>query len=69
MIAFSSFGSTEQPQYLREYLANAAGASGIRRVRPAGLALWETTGQLLDAGCGNGEVATLTMWVAAGTKA
>lgn len=57
MTVISSFGSTEQPQYLREYLASAATASGIRRVRAAGLALWDITGQLLDAGCGNGEVA------------
>lgn len=52
-----SFGNTEQPPLLREYLAGAATSTGIRRVRATGLALWDVTGQLLDAGCGNGEVA------------
>ncbi|MFG1606101.1 methyltransferase domain-containing protein [Actinoplanes sp. NPDC049265] len=54
-----SFDSQEQPQYLRDYLAAAAGSTGVRNIRAAGLARWEVpwTGRLLDAGCGNGEVA------------
>jgi ubiquinone/menaquinone biosynthesis C-methylase UbiE len=54
-----SFNSQEQPQYLRDYLAGAAGSTGIRKIRATGLTMWGVPGgaRLLDAGCGNGEMA------------
>jgi len=57
---FDSFDAQEQPQYLRDYLARAAASSDIARVRATGLARWnlgDGEQRLLDAGCGNGEVA------------
>jgi ubiquinone/menaquinone biosynthesis C-methylase UbiE len=59
MSEFMSYHGTEQPEYLRDYLSDAAGNSGIQLVRSTGMSRWgvDPGGRLLDAGSGNGEVA------------
>jgi len=54
-----TFDNKDQQQHLRDYLAAAASSPDIQRMRAAGMALWDVGGahRLLDAGCGNGEVA------------
>ncbi|MFI5842881.1 methyltransferase domain-containing protein [Catenuloplanes sp. NPDC051500] len=59
MSDISDFSGTVQTAAAHEYLTAAAASTGIRRVRETGLRMWGVGpgDRLLDAGCGNGEVA------------
>ncbi|WP_051797026.1 methyltransferase domain-containing protein [Catenuloplanes japonicus] len=59
MTSIADYSGTEQTPHMREYLAAAAGSSGIAQVRATALSMWDVKpdGFLIDVGCGHGEVA------------